>query len=152
MSPQAFSRKEALQNKRFGAPTFRGVRCPSCCLNSLGYTITSKDTAVQRERYYEASNLRISVVIHYSPPTGRFLVKIPQENKVCQRLDRRDKIANRQSLAILDRGLRMPGPRQPFSQFCCLPMFKTNRQSRHFRIAISNRRDASDSNRAFLNR
>ena len=58
------------------------------------------------------------------------------------------KIANRQSLAILDRGLKS----QPFSQFCCIGMFKTNRQSREFRIAVSNRRDASDSNRAFLNR
>ena len=36
------------------------------------------------------------------------------------------KIANRQSLAILDRGLNSP----PFSQFCCIGMFKTNRQSR----------------------
>ena len=40
------------------------------------------------------------------------------------------KIANRQSLAILDRGLKS----QPFSQFCCIGMFKTNRQSR-----VSNR-------------
>ena len=36
------------------------------------------------------------------------------------------KIANRQSLAILDRGLKS----QPFSQFCCIGVFKTNRQSR----------------------
>ena len=40
------------------------------------------------------------------------------------------KIANRQSLAILDRGLKS----QPSSQFCCIGMFKTNRQSR-----VSNR-------------
>ena len=40
------------------------------------------------------------------------------------------KIANRQSLAILDRGLKS----QPFSQFCCIGVFKTNRQSR-----VSNR-------------
>ena len=40
------------------------------------------------------------------------------------------KIANRQSLAILDRGLKS----QTFSQFCCIGMFKTNRQTR-----VSNR-------------
>ena len=40
------------------------------------------------------------------------------------------KIANRQSLAILDRGLKS----QPFSQFYCIRVFKTNRQSR-----VSNR-------------
>ena len=40
------------------------------------------------------------------------------------------KIANRQSLAILDRGLKS----QPFSQFCCIRMLKKNRQSR-----VSNR-------------
>ena len=40
------------------------------------------------------------------------------------------KIANRQSLAILDRGLKS----QLFLQFCCIRMFKTNRQSR-----VSNR-------------
>ena len=36
------------------------------------------------------------------------------------------KIANRQSLAILDRGLKS----QPFSQFCRIGVFKTNRKSR----------------------
>ena len=40
------------------------------------------------------------------------------------------KIANRQSLAILDRGVKS----QLFSQFCCIGVFKTNRQSR-----VSNR-------------
>ena len=45
------------------------------------------------------------------------------------------KIANRQSLAILDRGLKS----QPFVQFWCIRMLKKNRQSRV-------------SNRTFLNR
>ena len=40
------------------------------------------------------------------------------------------KIANRQSLAILDRRLKS----QPFLQFCCIGMFNMNRQSR-----VSNR-------------
>ena len=58
------------------------------------------------------------------------------------------KIANRQSLAILDRGLKS----QPFSQFCCIGMFKTNRQSR-----VSNRSFKSQGlqrfeSLAFLNR
>ena len=58
------------------------------------------------------------------------------------------KIANRQSLAILDRGLKS----QPFSQFCCIGICLKRIANRAFRIAASNRRDASDSNRAFLNR
>ena len=69
-------------------------------------------------------------------------LEIPTENGFGKCLD--GKIANRQSLAILDRGLKS----QSFSQFCCIGVFKANRQSR-----VSNRsfncRDATDSNRAF---
>ena len=53
------------------------------------------------------------------------------------------KIANRQSLAILDRGLKS----QPFSQFCCIGMFKTNRQSR-----VSNRSFKSQGRQRFESR
>ena len=50
------------------------------------------------------------------------------------------KIANRQSLAILDRGFKS----QPFSQFCCIGVFKTNRQSR-----VSNRNFSSQGRQRF---
>ena len=53
------------------------------------------------------------------------------------------KIANRQSLAILDRGLKS----QPFSQFCCIGVFKTNRQSR-----VSNRSFKSQRRQQFESR
>ena len=53
------------------------------------------------------------------------------------------KIANRQSLAILDRGLKS----QPFSQFCCIGVFKTNRQSR-----VSNRSFKSQRRQRFKSR
>ena len=53
------------------------------------------------------------------------------------------KIANRRSLAILDRGLKS----QPFSQFCCIPMFKTYRQSR-----VSNRNFKSQGRLRFESR
>ena len=53
------------------------------------------------------------------------------------------KIANRQSLAILNRGLKS----QPFSQFCCIGMFKTNRQSR-----VSNRSFKSQGRQRFESR
>ena len=53
------------------------------------------------------------------------------------------KIANRQSLAILDRGLKS----QPFSQFCCIRVFKTNRQSR-----VSNRNFKSEERQRFESR
>ena len=50
---------------------------------------------------------------------------------------------NRQSLAILDRGLKS----QPFSQFCCIGVFKTNRQSR-----VSNRNFKSQERQRFESR
>ena len=53
------------------------------------------------------------------------------------------KIANRQSLAILDRGLKS----QPFSQFCRIGVFKTNRQSR-----VSNRSFKSQGRQRFESR
>ena len=53
------------------------------------------------------------------------------------------KIANRQSLAILDRGLKS----QPFSQFCCIRVYKTNRQSR-----VSNRSFKSQRRQRFESR
>ena len=53
------------------------------------------------------------------------------------------KIANRQSLAILDRGLKS----QPFSQFGCIGVFKTNRQSR-----VSNRNLKSQGRQRFESR
>ena len=53
------------------------------------------------------------------------------------------KIANRQSLAILDRGLKS----QRFSQFCCIGVFKTNRQSR-----VSNRNFKSQGRQRFESR
>ena len=53
------------------------------------------------------------------------------------------KIANRQSLAILDRGLKS----QAFSQFCCIGVFKTNRQSR-----VSNRNFKSQGRQRFESR
>ena len=58
------------------------------------------------------------------------------------------KIANRQSLAILDRGLKSRSPFRNFTVLECLQRIA----NRAFRIAVSNRKDASDSNRAFLNR
>ena len=39
-----------------------------------------------------------------------------------------------------------------FAQFCCIGVFKPNIANRAVRIAVSNRKDTSDSNRAFLNR
>ena len=57
------------------------------------------------------------------------------------------KIANRQSLAILD----PDSNRSPFRSFAVSECLKRI-ADRAFRIAISNRRDASDSNRAILNR
>ena len=53
------------------------------------------------------------------------------------------KIANRQSLVILDRGLKS----QPFSQFGCIGVFKTNRQSR-----VSNRNLKSQGRQRFQSR
>ena len=55
------------------------------------------------------------------------------------------KIANRQSLAILDRGLKIA---TLFAVLLYIGVFKTKIPNRAFRIAISNRRDASDSNRS----
>ena len=53
------------------------------------------------------------------------------------------KIANRQSLAILDRGLKS----QPFSQLGCIGVFKMNRQSR-----VSNRNLKSQGRQRFESR
>ena len=58
------------------------------------------------------------------------------------------KIANRQSLAILDRGLQIAALFRNFAVLECLKRIA----NRAFRIAVSNRKDASDSNRALLNR
>ena len=69
----------------------------------------------------------------------KFLLLVPEDFEVAKM----GKIANRQSLAILDRGLKS----QPFSQFCCIGVFKTNRQSR-----VSNRNFRSQGRQRFESR
>ena len=92
--------------------------------------------------------LNVAIQEEDAPP-NLFLVKASYScmSRVCSHMFlenlRWAKIANRQSLAILDRGLKS----QPFSQFCCIGMFKMNRQSR-----VSNRSFKSQGRQRFESR
>ena len=74
----------------------------------------------------------------------------PEHNNTIREKIRRLDGQNRQSPVASDFGSR-PSNRSPFRNFAVLECLKRI-ANRAFRIAVSNRRDASDSNRAFLNR